>query len=398
VKAPIWVQVHGLPLDRMNNANAAIIAESIGGLVEVDKPDCSKPCRKSFLRIRVLLPLEDPLPTGFLLQRPPKQPVIISYQFERLSEFCYACGRLGHLSYQCPIIPRPPENGRYGPALKARPPLANRVELLLSPQRVTRYRSSAVSSVRDQVLASPEVSSPSTVSSPISSSGGGSQPSQLNTVAVQESNPLQPGLSNNSTATDPAASAEFSPCNSPTAALNGKSSFANFQMGPVPSPSFPTPTCTQLVATHPKYTSSHVTSEQITNSPLFTTLTPLVEHPSDKTTWSQPIKNSQFPATSNFSPLNSPSESSAFSANSKPPKYPIGPLSRKRFHPYTKQSTPHSPSGRPEPLPPKKPKPDPPSPPLTTADDVSCIKEGCVTSPDSPTNGVLGFSLPPQPQ
>jgi hypothetical protein len=95
VKAPMWVQVHGLPLDRMNNANATIIVENLGGLVEVDNSDCSKPCRKSFLRIRVLLPLEDPLPTGFILHRPPKQQVIISYQFERLSEFCYACGRLG---------------------------------------------------------------------------------------------------------------------------------------------------------------------------------------------------------------------------------------------------------------------------------------------------------------
>jgi hypothetical protein len=72
VKAPIWVQVHGLPLDRMNNANAAIIADSLGGLVEVDNSDCSKPCRKSFLRIRVLLPLKDPLPTGFILHRPSK--------------------------------------------------------------------------------------------------------------------------------------------------------------------------------------------------------------------------------------------------------------------------------------------------------------------------------------
>jgi hypothetical protein len=137
VKAPIWVQVHGLPLDRMNNANVAIIAESLGGLVEVDNSDCSKPCKKSFLRMRVLLPLEDPLPTGFILHRPPKQPAIISYQFERLSEFCYACGYLGHLSYLCPIIPRPPENGKYRPKLKACSPLANRVELLLSPQRAT---------------------------------------------------------------------------------------------------------------------------------------------------------------------------------------------------------------------------------------------------------------------
>ena len=67
VKASIWVQVHGLPLDRMSTANAIIIAESLGGLVEVDNADNLKPGRKIFLRICVLLPLDDPLPTGFLL-------------------------------------------------------------------------------------------------------------------------------------------------------------------------------------------------------------------------------------------------------------------------------------------------------------------------------------------
>ncbi|XP_059436697.1 uncharacterized protein LOC132169728 [Corylus avellana] len=133
-KAAIWVQVHGLPLDKMTVANAKIIAESIGGLVEVDNMDNMKPCRKSFLRIRVLIPLDEPLATGFILQRPPKPPAQVFYQYERLSEFCYACGRLGHLSFACPVIPRPPDSGIFGPKLKAKSPYANRVELLLPPR------------------------------------------------------------------------------------------------------------------------------------------------------------------------------------------------------------------------------------------------------------------------
>jgi hypothetical protein len=79
VKAPIWVQVHGLPLDRMSSANAIIIAKSLGGLAEVDNLDSLKLDRKSFLRIRVLLSLDDPLPTGFLLHRPPKPSATVSY-------------------------------------------------------------------------------------------------------------------------------------------------------------------------------------------------------------------------------------------------------------------------------------------------------------------------------
>jgi hypothetical protein len=134
-KATIWIQVHSLPLNRMNTANATIIAESLGGSVQVDNSDNLKPSRKSFLRIRVFLPLNDPLPTGFLLQRASKPPAKITYQFERLLEFCYACGRLGHLFAFCPLDPHPLITGRYDPKLKADAPYVNRVELLHSSKK-----------------------------------------------------------------------------------------------------------------------------------------------------------------------------------------------------------------------------------------------------------------------
>lgn len=108
LKAAIWVQVHGLPLDKITVENAISIAASLRGLVEVDNMNNMKPCRKSFPRIRVLIPLDEPLATRFLLQRPPKQPAPISYQYKRLSEFCYAYGRLGHLSFSCHVARRRP--------------------------------------------------------------------------------------------------------------------------------------------------------------------------------------------------------------------------------------------------------------------------------------------------
>jgi hypothetical protein len=96
-KGAFWIQVHGLPLEWMTTENASSIGNSLGVLLEVDNADKLKPNRKGFLRIRVLINLKEPLATGFLHHRPPKAPAKIQYQYERLSDFCYACGRLGHL-------------------------------------------------------------------------------------------------------------------------------------------------------------------------------------------------------------------------------------------------------------------------------------------------------------
>jgi hypothetical protein len=145
--------------------------------VEIDNQDLSKPSRTSFLRIRALIPIEDPLPTGFLLQRPPKQPTVISYQYECLSEFCYDCGRLGHPSYHCNEVLDPLMEGKYGPKLKASPPNANRVEMLLPARRGQSSNAIPGTGSHDHPKPSPE------------STHETSDFSQLNTQTVTNSSP-----------------------------------------------------------------------------------------------------------------------------------------------------------------------------------------------------------------
>jgi hypothetical protein len=126
-KAAYWVQVHNLPLELIIVANAKNIGASVGVLLEVDNANCSKPVRKGFFRFRVLLNLLNPLIPGFTHHRPPMDPLWVRYKYERLSDYCYTCGRIGNLSFACPVDPRPPDHGRYGDMLKASSPKTSRV-------------------------------------------------------------------------------------------------------------------------------------------------------------------------------------------------------------------------------------------------------------------------------
>ncbi|GLT64124.1 hypothetical protein SLA2020_366350 [Shorea laevis] len=134
-KGAFWVQVHGLPLDMMTTVNANSIGASLGEMQEVDNADQLKPSRKSFLRIRVLINLLNPLNPGFTYHRPPKPSLWVQYKYERLSDYCYSCGRIGHLSFVCPVVPKPPDHGRYGEKLKAGSPFSSRVEHLIPLKR-----------------------------------------------------------------------------------------------------------------------------------------------------------------------------------------------------------------------------------------------------------------------
>jgi hypothetical protein len=133
-----WVQVHGLPLDMTSEKDAHSIGSCFGDLLKIDYADSGLLCRKSFIRLRVQINLMDPLAPGFTHRRPPKEPTWIQYKYERLFDFCYTCGRLGHLSFSCPVEPKPLDSGFYGPLLKVVPPKVNLVDVLIQSSTLRR--------------------------------------------------------------------------------------------------------------------------------------------------------------------------------------------------------------------------------------------------------------------
>lgn len=118
---PFWIQIHGLPLEKMTRANAEIIGRRFGKLLAVETSTDGMLLGRSFLRVRVAVKITDPLPKGFWLRRKPESngDLWISYKYEKLSDYCYDCGRIGHDNRSCRFVNREDGmNSGYGPELR----------------------------------------------------------------------------------------------------------------------------------------------------------------------------------------------------------------------------------------------------------------------------------------
>ena len=76
---------------------------------------------RSFLRMRVSIDIRLPLTIGFWVLRKEKNPVWVWLKYEKLQEYCFQCGRIGHEARQCKeekaMSLLNPQKPRYGPGL-----------------------------------------------------------------------------------------------------------------------------------------------------------------------------------------------------------------------------------------------------------------------------------------
>ncbi|KAK9266357.1 hypothetical protein L1049_012628 [Liquidambar formosana] len=101
--SPFWVQIHGLPPGFKSLDNISKIGLSIGVFIEADVKRSNHLVWNNFLRVRVGIDVSAPLKTGFFLNRAPLPEVWIQFKYERLSDFCYRCGYLGHGLKDCSV-------------------------------------------------------------------------------------------------------------------------------------------------------------------------------------------------------------------------------------------------------------------------------------------------------
>lgn len=66
-KSPFWVQIHNLPLNRVNLENAKVIGNLLGSFISYDDV-ANKQKFKVYMRIRVAIDVTKPIKTGIFLK------------------------------------------------------------------------------------------------------------------------------------------------------------------------------------------------------------------------------------------------------------------------------------------------------------------------------------------
>lgn len=113
------MQAHNLPLGKLTKNFATELAKRIGILLDIDCVGDGVQISRSFLRFRVSLDITKPLSLGYYMEREGLETLFLTFKYERLGNFCYACGRLGHGDENC-IYPKDQELAKHvGLKLKA---------------------------------------------------------------------------------------------------------------------------------------------------------------------------------------------------------------------------------------------------------------------------------------
>lgn len=100
-RVAFWIRFFDIPLGFQNRFMARKLGNTLGTFIEVDY-DKDSFCWGEHLRIKMLIDITKPLQRGILIKPGGDQESVwICIQYERLTDFYYCCGRIGHVMKDC---------------------------------------------------------------------------------------------------------------------------------------------------------------------------------------------------------------------------------------------------------------------------------------------------------
>ncbi|MBA0674863.1 hypothetical protein Goari_016435 [Gossypium aridum] len=99
VFVPFWVQIHDVPVGLFSENFAKQLGNFVGVFLEYDASNLGKDNR-NYMRIRVQIDVRNPLKRKKQVMSSGIRSYV-KFKYERLSLFCFFCGRLGHNNSYC---------------------------------------------------------------------------------------------------------------------------------------------------------------------------------------------------------------------------------------------------------------------------------------------------------
>ncbi|KAK6123768.1 hypothetical protein DH2020_042488 [Rehmannia glutinosa] len=119
----VWTQCHNLPVAYMQEEILQRIGNKIGKVIEIDKGD-REVILGRFARIKIRLEISQPLQSHIIIHdEEGGEEIYVLLTYEKLPDFCYACGKVGHTWRECGVTDTVGSDMPYGSWLRANPPM-----------------------------------------------------------------------------------------------------------------------------------------------------------------------------------------------------------------------------------------------------------------------------------
>ncbi|PWA54076.1 hypothetical protein CTI12_AA438450 [Artemisia annua] len=99
MKVPFWIRLINMPISKRDESSIRKIAAKIGDVLEVDDTYFTKGSKH--IRVKVIINIMNPLCRFVNVLNRQNIKVRVHIQYERLPNFCYWCGLLGHTEKEC---------------------------------------------------------------------------------------------------------------------------------------------------------------------------------------------------------------------------------------------------------------------------------------------------------